>query len=102
MNALHRCAVAALLLAGAHPALGQPYPAKTIRFIAPKSAPDGYTLLIGPIGQPGDRAPPVSETQLRLRRAPQPRSAPESVRAEFADELAKWGRVIAEAKLKPE
>jgi tripartite-type tricarboxylate transporter receptor subunit TctC len=27
---------------------------------------------------------------------------PESVRAEFADELAKWGRVIAEAKLKPE
>jgi hypothetical protein len=61
MNALQRCAVAALLLAGAHPALGQPYPAKTIRFIAPKSAPDGYTLLIGPIGQPGDRAPPVSE-----------------------------------------
>jgi tripartite-type tricarboxylate transporter receptor subunit TctC len=27
---------------------------------------------------------------------------PESVRAEFADELAKWGRVIADAKLKPE
>jgi len=94
MNALHRCAVVALLLAGALPALGQQYPAKTIRFIAPfppgggvdivaramadklsprlgqsivvenkpgagmtigtdlaaKSAPDGYTLLIGPIG----------------------------------------------------
>ena len=27
---------------------------------------------------------------------------PESVQAEFAEELAKWGRVIAEAKLKPE
>src|SRR5687767_15293699 len=27
---------------------------------------------------------------------------PEAVQAEFADELAKWGRVIAEAKLKPE
>ena len=94
MNALRRCAVAALLLAAALPALGQQYPAKTIRFIAPfppgggvdivaramadklssrlgqsivvenkpgagmtigtdlaaKSAPDGYTLLIGPIG----------------------------------------------------
>jgi len=94
MNALRRCAVAALLLAVALPALGQQYPAKTIRFIAPfppgggvdivaramadklssrlgqsivvenkpgagmtigtdlaaKSAPDGYTLLIGPIG----------------------------------------------------
>ena len=93
-NTLHRCAVAALLLAAALPAFGQPYPAKTIRFIAPfppgggvdivaramadklsprlgqsivvenkpgagmtigtdlaaKSAPDGYTLLIGPIG----------------------------------------------------
>ena len=94
MNALRRCAVAALLLAAALPALGQQYPAKTIRFIAPfppgggvdivaramadklssrlgqsivvenkpgagmtigtdlaaKSAPDGHTLLIGPIG----------------------------------------------------
>jgi tripartite-type tricarboxylate transporter receptor subunit TctC len=94
MSALRRSAVAALLLAVALPALGQPYPAKTIRFIAPfppgggvdivaraladklsprlgqaivvenkpgagmtigtdlaaKSAPDGYTLLIGPIG----------------------------------------------------
>ena len=94
MNALRRCAVAALLLAAALPALGQQYPAKTIRFIAPfppgggvdivaramadklssrlgqsivvenkpgagmtigtdlaaKSAADGYTLLIGPIG----------------------------------------------------
>ena len=28
--------------------------------------------------------------------------SPESVQAEFAEELAKWGRVIAEAKLKPE
>ena len=27
---------------------------------------------------------------------------PESVQAEFAEELAKWGRVIADAKLKPE
>ena len=27
---------------------------------------------------------------------------PESVQAEFVDELAKWGRVIADAKLKPE
>jgi len=94
MNARLRFAVAALLFAAALPTLGQPYPAKTIRFIAPfppgggvdivaramadklsprlgqsivvenkpgagmtigtdlaaKSAPDGYTLLIGPIG----------------------------------------------------
>ncbi|HXU43681.1 MAG TPA: tripartite tricarboxylate transporter substrate-binding protein, partial [Burkholderiales bacterium] len=27
---------------------------------------------------------------------------PESVRTEFAEELAKWGQVIADAKLKPE
>jgi tripartite-type tricarboxylate transporter receptor subunit TctC len=27
---------------------------------------------------------------------------PESVQAELADEIAKWGRVIAAAKLKPE
>ena len=94
MSAFHRFAAAALLIAAALPAFGQPYPAKTLRFIAPfppgggvdivaramadklsprlgqsivvenkpgagmtigtdlaaKSAPDGYTLLIGPIG----------------------------------------------------
>ena len=94
MSAFHRFAAAALLIAAALPAFGQPYPAKTIRFIAPfppgggvdivaramadklsprlgqsivvenkpgagmtigtdlaaKSAPDGYTLLVGPIG----------------------------------------------------
>jgi tripartite-type tricarboxylate transporter receptor subunit TctC len=27
---------------------------------------------------------------------------PESLRAELLDEIAKWGRVIAEAKIKPE
>jgi len=94
MSAFHRFAAAALLIAAALPAFGQPYPAKTLRFIAPfppgggvdivaramadklsprlgqsivvenkpgagmtigtdlaaKSAPDGYTLLVGPIG----------------------------------------------------